>query len=148
VLGRLDLPVATGADEAGAIIEARVLRHDAERLLSTLAFDGGELHVPRIASAVGERVRARILARDVALALRRPIDISILNILVGIVTAIGEQSDAIVDVQVGVGAALVNARLTRHSVRELDIRVGRDVFVLVKAVALDQRTFGHAEISA
>ena len=147
VLGRLDLPAATGADEAGAVVEARVTRHDAERLLSTLAFDGGELYVPRIASAVGERVRARILARDVSLALHRPSDISILNILGGTVTAIGEHSDAIVDVQVVVGAALVNARLTRHSVRELDIRVGRDVFALIKAVALDQRTFGHVEIS-
>jgi molybdate transport system ATP-binding protein len=148
VLGRLDLPAAPGADEAGAVVEARVARHDAERLLSTLAFDGGELHVPRIASSVGERVRARILARDVSLALRRPMDISILNILGGTVKAIGEQSDAIVDVQVTIGAALVNARLTRHSVRDLDIRVGRQVFVLVKAVALDQRTFGHAEVSA
>jgi molybdate transport system ATP-binding protein len=147
VLGRLDLPAAAGSDEAGAIVEARVLRHDTERLLSTLAFDGGELHVPRIASAAGERVRARILARDVSVALRRPIDISILNILEGTVTGIAEHPGAIVDVQVAVGAAIVNARLTRHSTRELDIRVGRKVFVLVKAVALDQRTFGHAEIS-
>jgi molybdate transport system ATP-binding protein len=108
---------------------------------------GGELHVPRIASAVNERVRARIPARDVSLALRRPVDISILNILGGTVTGIGEHSDAIVDVQVAVGAAIINARLTRHSARELDIRVGREVFVLVKGVALDQRTFGHAEIA-
>ena len=148
VLGRLDLPAATGGDEAGAIVEAHVTRHDAERLLSTLEFDGGELNVPRIESAVGERVRARILARDVSLALRRPQAISILNVLEGTVTAIGEQSSATVDVQVTIGAALVNARLTRHSVRELDIRLGRHVFVLVKAVALDQHTFGHAEVSA
>ncbi|HKU86389.1 MAG TPA: molybdenum ABC transporter ATP-binding protein [Casimicrobiaceae bacterium] len=147
VLGRLDLPAATGGDEAGAIVEARVARHDAERLLTTLAFDGGELHVPRIASAVGERVRARIMARDVSLALRRPQAISILNVLEGTVSAIGDQSGAIVDVQAAIGAALVNARLTRHSARDLDIRVGRAVFVLVKAVALDQRTFGHAEVS-
>jgi len=148
VLGRIDLPAATGSDEAGSVVEARVARHDAGRLLTTLAFDGGEFHVPRIASAVGERVRARILARDVSLALRRPQAISILNILEGTVAAIGDQSGAIVDVQVTVGAVLVNARLTQHSVRELDVRVGRRVFVLVKAVALDQHTFGHAEVSA
>jgi molybdopterin-binding protein len=141
VLGRIDLPAATGSDEAGSVVEARVARHDAGRLLTTLAFDGGEFHVPRIASAVGERVRARILARDVSLALRRPQAISILNILEGTVAAIGDQSGAIVDVQVTVGAVLVNARLTQHSVRELDVRVGRRVFVLVKAVALDQHTF-------
>jgi len=148
VLGRIDLPAATGSDEAGSVVEARVARHDAGRLLTTLAFDGGEFQVPRIASAVGERVRARILARDVSLALRRPQAISILNILEGTVAAIGDQSGAIVDVQVTVGAVLVNARLTQHSVRELDVRVGRRVFVLVKAVALDQHTFGHAEVSA
>ena len=143
VLGRLDLPAASGGDEAGSVVEARVARHDDEQLLSTLAFDGGELHVARIASDVGERVRARILARDASLALRRPEAISILNILEGTVTAIGEQSGAIVDVQVTVGAAIVNARLTRHSLRELDVRIGHQVFVLVKAVALEQHTFGH-----
>ena len=148
VLGRIDLPATTGTEEAGAVIEARVARHDAETMLSTLAFDGGELHVPRISSPVSERVRARILARDVALALRRPRDISILNILEGTVTAIGEQEGAIVDVQVRIGNALVNARLTRYSVRELGVQVGGEVFVLVKAVALDRRTFGHAEVSA
>jgi molybdate transport system ATP-binding protein len=147
VLGRIDLPATTG-EEAGAVIDARVARHDDETMLSTLAFDGGELQVPRIVGAVGERVRARILARDVSLALRRPQEISILNVLVGTVTAVGEHSAAIVDVQVRIGGALVNARLTRHSVRELGVHVGGSVFVLVKAVALDQHAFGHTEVAA
>src|SRR6185436_14863195 len=46
VLGRHDLMPHLGRFEAGAVIEARVARHDEVFGLTTLAFDGGELVVP------------------------------------------------------------------------------------------------------
>ena len=74
--------------------------------LTTLAFDGGELIVPRLDAAIGERVRARIRARDVSLALcasRRESASS--TCWPGRVTAIDEESGPIVDVQLAVGDA-------------------------------------------
>ena len=84
-----------GPLRGGIAVDTRVTAHDPRDQLTTLAFDGGELIVPHLDATVGERVRARIRARDVSLALQRPAEISILNVLPGRVTAIddGDRTD-------------------------------------------------------
>ena len=143
VMGRLDLRPATGRYEAGSLVDARVATHDLEGQITTLAFEGGELRVPLIAATVGERVRARIRARDVSLALAKPEQISILNILAGRVTSVSEESGPVAEVRVAVGGASINARVTRRSLQMLGIHAGQDVFALVKAVSFDQRSVGY-----
>jgi molybdate transport system ATP-binding protein len=144
VMGRLDLRPATGRYEAGSLIETRVAAHDVGDQLTTLAFDGGELIVPHMDKAIGERVRARIRARDVSLAIERPVAISILNVLPGSVAMMGAEGGPIVDVQIAVGAGTLNARITRRSLRQLGIHVGQDVYALVKSVSFEQRDVGDA----
>jgi|SRR5579862_4078965 len=143
VMGRLDLKPVTGRYEGGALIETRVQSHDLADQLTTLSFDGGELLVPLLEAPVGERVRARIRARDVSLACDRPEKISILNVLEVRVTAVSDESGPIVDVQLAVGQGSLTARVTRRSVAALDVRVGRVMFALVKAVSFDQRSVGY-----
>jgi len=143
VMGRTDLRPATGRYEAGSLVEARVAAHDREYELTTLVFDGGALHVPQLDAAVGERVRARIRARDVALATERPAAISVLNVLEGRVASVRDAPGPVADVQVAVGAATINARVTRRSLRELRIQRGQPIFALVKAVSFDERSLGY-----
>jgi len=144
VMGRPDLRPATGRYEAGSIIDAEVVAHQAALGLTTLAFDGGELRVPELDVSVGKRLRVRIRARDVSLALTRPPDISILNVLPGSVASIDDDAGRIIDLTIAVGAARISARITRYSHNELRIEPGRNVFVLVKAVSFDQRSVGYA----
>jgi len=144
VMGRSDLRPVTGRYEAGSLVEAKVVGHDTADGLTTLAFDGGELRVPRFAAHVGERVRVRIRARDVSLAMSRPRDISILNVLAGTVASVSGGSERVVDVGVAVGGVTINARITHFSLQGLGIEVGREVFVLVKAVSFDRRSVGYA----
>jgi molybdate transport system ATP-binding protein len=144
VMGRLDLRPATGRYEAGSLLETKVVAHDLNDQLTTLAFDGGELIVPRLEAAIGERVRVRIRARDVSLATQRPAGISILNVLPGCITAMDAGAGPIVDVQLAVGSTTLNARITRRSLQHLGIHVGQNVYVLVKAVSFDQRSVGYA----
>ena len=145
VMGRMDLKPHTGRYEAGAVIEATVRSHDAGDQLTTLSFAGGELTVPQLAAAPGDRVRARIRARDVSLATVRPTAISTLNILPSRVTAIREETGPIVDIQLAVGGATaLMARITQRSRRELDIHVDQEVYALVKAVSFDHRSTGYA----
>jgi len=144
VMGRLDLRPATGRYEAGSLIEAKVAAHDLDDQLTTLAFDGGELIVPHLDASIGERVRARIRARDVSLATQRPAGISILNVLPACVAVIDEGAGPIVDVQLAVGGTTLNARITRRSLQQLGVHVGQDVYALVKAVSFDQRSVGYA----
>ncbi len=144
VMGRLDLRPATGRYEAGALIDAHVVAHDDADHLTTLAFDGGELLVPRVDAGAGERVRARIRARDVSLATRRPESVSILNVLRGTVVSVSDEGGAVVEAQLRVGGALITARITRRSRNELRIVEGVEVFALIKAVSFDQRSVGYA----
>lgn len=144
VMGRPDLAPLTGRNETASVIDTRVARHDRSEQLTTLAFAGGELVVPMLHAAIGERVRAGIRARDVSLALRRPDAISILNVLPARVSAIGGATGASVDVQLALGAASLTARITRHSLRELAIREGQELYALIKAVSLDWPSVGYA----
>jgi molybdate transport system ATP-binding protein len=144
VLGRADLKPHTGRFEAGAVIEGRVARHDEAYGLTTLAFAGGELVVPNVDALPGEPVRARIRARDVALALQPPRDASFQNVLAGTVRSVGAEFGAIVEVVLDVGGTPVLARVTRKAAAELGLAPGVRAYALVKAVSIDRRSVGFA----
>ena len=88
--------------------------------------------------------RMRIRARDVALALTRPSDISVLNILHARVTEISAEQGPSASVRMDVGSVALVARITRHSVERLDLRPGREVYALIKAISLDRHSSGFA----
>lgn len=144
VMGRMDLRPHTGRYEAGSVIEATVTGTIAEDQLTTLAFSGGTLMVPDMTALPGERVRVRIRARDVSLAVAQPSGISILNVLPARVLAIRDEAGPVVDIQLAVGDATLIARITQRSRRELAIHEGQAVYALVKAVSFDRRSVGYA----
>jgi molybdate transport system ATP-binding protein len=144
LMGRADLKTYMGRFEAGAAIDTRVSRHDERYGLTVLAFGGGELVVPNLDALPGEPVRARIRARDVALALERPARASFQNVLAGTVTRIGAEFGALVEVAVAVGDATIVARVTRKAAEDLALAVGTPVFALVKAVSIDRHAVGFA----
>ena len=135
-LARVDLPIRLGED-AGAVFAATVAERDAEWHLARVEFDGGELWVKDSGVPVEQRVRVRILARDVSIAGSRHNDVSILNLLPATVIALaGEDHPSAVLVQLRAGATTLLARLTRRSAQRLDLVPGREVWVQIKAVAL------------
>ena len=136
VLTRLDLPIALGED-AGAVFAATVTERDAQWHLAKVSFDGGELWIRDTGAALGQRVRVRILARDVSIAASRHDDVSIVNMLPATVSAhAGEDHPALALVQLKVGQTSLLARVTRRSAQRLGLAPGREVWVQIKAVAL------------
>ncbi len=144
IMSRLDLAPSTGRFEAGAVIETHVQSHDVRYELTRLTFAGGELTVPRVAAETGSRLRVRVRARDVSLALKAPEGISINNVLSGVLAEIRDESGPIVDVRIMVGETALIARLTRQSLDRLALRRGQPVYALVKAISLDRRSTGYA----
>ncbi len=140
---RLDLRPLTGRYEAGAVVRARVARHDESFGLSELSFGDAVLRVPRVEAAVGTELRLRVRARDVALAREAPRDVSILNILPCRVRDIGTEEGAQVDLRLDAGGAPLWARITRRSLAELGLTPGARVFALIKAVAIDRASLGR-----
>ena len=130
---------ANGRFDAGTVIETHVESHDAKYGLTTLTFAGGELVVPHVDNAAGERVRVRILARDVSLATTEPQGTSIHNVLQGTIIAIHGEGGAVADVRIAIGESTLIARVTRQSIDRLQLVQGQPVFAMVKAISLDRR---------
>ena len=145
---RLDLRPLTGRYEAGSVIAASVAGHDAEFGLTELAFAGGTFRLPRIDNTVGEKVRVRIRARDVSLALTRPESVSELNVFKGRIMELDHtQSAPQIDIRIDIGVPLW-VRITRRAVYELDLREGSEVYTLVKSTSIDRQTLSTQKLAS
>ena len=142
LMSRLDLRPLTGRYEAGAVVSAVVDAEQRDAGLTQLSFPGGTLRVPKLDIGAGQELRLRLRARDVALALSPPSNVSILNVFPGVVQEIGEEDGPQVDVLVDIGCPIW-ARITQHARRQLDIKQGKPVYALIKAVSFDRRSLGY-----
>jgi len=131
------LPMADAAD-GGAVLEARIVRHDEPFHLSVLESAAGELQVPRLDAPVGAPVRAYIRSRDVMLSLQRPEEISALNVLAGRIASITPTATAQADIRLDCNGAILMARLTARSVDRLALAPGRPVYAVVKSVSFER----------
>jgi molybdate transport system ATP-binding protein len=78
-----------------------------------------------------------IPAREVILATRRPEEISVQNVLPGVVEAVG-LGNGNARVQVRIGDIQLLSRVTRDTVERLRLTPGASVFALVKAASIER----------
>ena len=142
---RLDLRPLTGLYEAGAVLTTTVAGQDKAFGLTELRFAGGRLRVPHLNLPLGRSLRIRIRARDVSIALTKPENTSILNMIECSVKAISEENSPQVDLQLDAAGAAIWARITARSCRALGLRPGIKVFALIKSVAIDRQSLGRRD---
>lgn len=136
LLAREDLPVAY-LSSGGAIVEGQIEAHDERYHLSFVATPAGRLTIALKRLPIGHRVRVRIDARDVSLALKQPELTSISNVLPAtVLELLPDRDPAQVTVRLAIGHARLLARITRRSADQLEIAPGRSLFAQVKSVAL------------
>ena len=135
-LSRLDLPTAH-LDDAGAVIEAKVAVQDEAYRLTRLDFSGGSLWVSKVGHGAGTLVRARVLARDVSIAIAVPHGTSITNILAVRIVEIRDEGPDRVSLRLAAaGGQILLSRITRRSRDHLRLTAGLEVYAQVKSVAL------------
>ena len=134
-LARIDLPIRLG-EEAGAVLHGVVAERDATWNLARVDIDAGSLWLRDTGNPVGHRVRVRILARDVSIALEK-FDSSIANSIPALVAeqAADEHPGQLL-LRLQVGKDVLLARLTRRSAAHLGLAPGMNVWAQIKAVAL------------
>lgn len=136
VLARLDLPIAL-AEDAGVVLEGRVLGHDPDYGLLSLGLPGEQrvllAHAPL---PPGQALRIKVLARDVSLSLERQHS-SILNVLPATVAEIAPtRSPAQMLLRLDLGGTALLARITRYSLERLSLQPGSQVWAQLKSVAV------------
>lgn len=138
LMTRVDLPLAY-LDDAGSVLEGELVEHDEQFHLSFIAAGGGRLAISRKHLPIGHRVRVRIDARDVSLALQMPQLTSIVNVLPARVLEVAADSDpAQALVRLDTGRDPLLARVTLRSVVQLGIEPGLSLYAQIKGVALMQ----------
>ena len=135
ITARTDLAFADD-DQAGVVLLARCVTHDAEFDLTRVQFEGGELWLSRVACAIGQTLRLRVAASDVSLTLERPRATSILNVLAATVTARRDDERGRSLVQLDLGGARLLARVTRRSATLLGLQAGQAVFAQIRGAAV------------
>jgi molybdate transport system ATP-binding protein len=143
VMGRAELYPLAGRFEAGAVLGVRIAAHDQRWSLTELTGDFGRLTVPRLDAPVGTALRVRIRARDVILAVTRPTGISALNVLAAEVERLVPIEEGALEVQLRLGGERLLARVTRRSGEALGLAAGREVFAVIKTVAIDRRSLSR-----
>ena len=139
VMARADLADATGGEDAGAVLAARIAGHNEAYMLTEIDVAGQMVTVPRVAAEPGHAMRLLIRAGDVVLATSRPEGLSARNVLSGRIEAIAVGAGAYADVAVDIGGANLRARITRQALDDLDLKTGDAVFALIKSVAIGRR---------
>ncbi len=123
-----------------SILTGRIVGMRTDYGLTEIRHPGGTIWLVGAAGVAGRDVHVVIKATDVTLSTEPPQHLSIRTVLSGKVAAI-EQEDgplAAVTVDLPDHGHLV-ASVTRMALDELGLTVGRDVFALIKTVALDER---------
>lgn len=127
-------------DEQSSVLNVTLLEQHDKYPMSALALGEQCLWVNRVDVPQGQKLRIRINAADVSLALTKPQDSSIRNVLAAEVTEIHPSDDRI-DVRLLVGQHAIWARITPWARDELNISVGQSLFALVKAVSISREAW-------
>lgn len=137
VLAQLDLPEVAGREAASSVITAQVTSHDLDYQLTCLEFGGQSLSLSGLVGSPGSSVRIRIFATDVAIALKKPEAISIRNVLPAVVSDIRIDSESpFADLLIAVGGQRLRVRMTRASLKTLNLKKSQQVFALLKTASL------------
>ncbi len=119
-----------------SLLSGTVAERDEAYGLTRIAHPAGAIWLTGLVEA-GREARAAIRATDVALATARPAQLSVRTVLEGRIEKIESDGASASVTLVLKGDGKLVAALTRKSVDELSLTVGKDVFALVKSVALD-----------
>lgn len=138
LFGRFDLKPYTGHFEISTVLHAPIVSRDARTGTTFLDHPAGRLSVSQLPGAPGTTARIRVRARDVALAVGEPGNLSIRNRLNATVLEIAEADGQAVDVRLEAGGETLIARVTREAVDALDLKVGQPVVALIKSTAFDR----------
>lgn len=139
VFAGIGLAPEISRDMAAAVLDVVVVDYDADDRLTEIRLGDTPLWLPGSAGQTGKKLRLRIDARDVVLMADEPHGISALNVLPVIVQDIREGPSSGALLALDHNGHRLMARITRRSVRRLQIEPGKAMFAVLKTMAVAAR---------
>ena len=133
LLAFADVP-QLGGSNAGVVLWGKPV--DTEDGLTRFDFGDGDIWAPGDFTSESVALRLRIAANDVSICRERPSETTILNVLGATVEDVRADDNATVIVRLGLGNQNLLARVTRRSVKRLDLVEGDRVYAQVKSVTV------------
>lgn len=143
LLQRFDLTPMLGGFDAASHLEGTVESIDHAYGLTCLRLDAQHrLMLPGDAAPVGSRVRIRLPARDIALALTPPADTSFCNQLPAVIEEIATlpETPHTVELLLRVGRFGLRTQLTRHAFEAMGLQKDMPVTALIRSVSFTAPT--------
>jgi molybdate transport system ATP-binding protein len=135
VISSLEFLGASAGHEPVSVIAATVVGQDAASGLTDLKVGGAPVAAPAFPAAPGARVRLKIRARDVMIALDRPERVSANNVFPATL-ARAALTDAIATLSLACEGQSLTAQITRRAYDQLGLREGVSVYAVVKSVTI------------
>ncbi len=133
LLAFADVP-QLGGSNAGVVLWGKPV--DTEDGLTRFDFGDGDIWAPGDFTSESVALRLRIAANDVSICRERPAETTILNVLRATVENIRDDDSATVIVRLGLGNQNLLARVTRRSIKRLELAEGDRVYAQVKSVTV------------
>jgi molybdate transport system ATP-binding protein len=124
------------ARNAEAMLEGVVVENNSDYKLITVQTPADNYIYVQGGLSVGQKTRLRIKANEVSLCLHKPEATSILNVIAGRVADIEFDQDLRATLRIDCKGEYILARITRLSLSKLDLTVGKEVYVQIKAVSI------------
>ncbi|MDP6376639.1 MAG: molybdenum ABC transporter ATP-binding protein [Pseudomonadales bacterium] len=138
VAAHLDHPLSP-LIEVGTILDCTFVRYHNEHDLSELRIGDAAIWIRGNVEDHGKMVRVQIPARDVALASTHPADTSVLNVLPVTITDLTTAPNGDVTVDLDCADQTLRARITTLSAERMRLGPGKEIFAMIKSVALEPR---------
>lgn len=141
ILSHLDTTPLSEDYDVSSLFTGQVASHDERLQMTEIKAAGTTLHLPFISNAkLGDTLRLRIRASDVAIALTPLKGVSIRNIIPVTITEITQDiRSAHAIVTLDISGEPLRARITRAAVQDLNLKTGQNIYALIKSISFEGR---------
>ena len=141
VIEEIDLSNIKQGKETKIILTANIINHSESNNLTILKIGEQNLYIPLIEQKINTLVKIEIKPQDVGIAIRKPRDVSFLNILSGkITTIVKNEKNMFVHLKINLGSEqkpkYIWSQITKVAEEKLRVQVGHSIFVLFKTMSI------------
>ena len=141
VTEEIDLSNIKQGKETKIILTANIINHSESNNLTILKIGEQNLYIPLIEQKINTLVKIEIKPQDVGIAIRKPRDVSFLNILSGkITTIVKNKQNMFVHLKINLGSEqkpkYIWSQITKVAEEKLRVQVGHSIFVLLKTMSI------------